>query len=169
MDAAQKQAVMALATDFMGGKTTAPQFYQGLTSTIATAVGCSRASLWRYGSALRDRVECLDLYDSGDHAHHAGAVLSEDDFAPYFEAMRRDNMIVASDARNHPATSCFTELYFQPNGIYSLLDVGLSVGGQPFGLFCCEQVTDIKNWTDKDVEFLKAVGTLCGMALKKVV
>jgi len=130
-------------------------------------VGCSRSSLWRYNSALQDQVTCLDLYDTADQQHAAGFGLSESDFGPYFAAMRNDNLIVASDARNHPATSCFNELYFEPNGIYSLLDVGIGVGGTPFGLFCCEQVTFIKEWTNDDVEFLRAVGTLCGMALRK--
>ena len=77
-------------------------------------------------------------------------------------------MIVAPQARQHPATSCFNELYFEPNGIYSLLDVGIQVGGVPYGLFCCEQVTFENNWTPAHVDFLKSVGTLCGLAFKKV-
>jgi hypothetical protein len=70
-------------------------------------------------------------------------VLREDDFGPYFEAMRRDNLIVASNARKHPVTDCFNEIYFEPLGIYSLLDVGITVANQPFGLFCCENTTDV--------------------------
>lgn len=167
MDTAHKQKVMALAADFMKGALNAESFYKGLTESITSALGCSRASLWRYTSDLRDNVICLDLYDSGEGQHFSGAILSEDDFGPYFEAMRRDNMIVASQARSHEATSCFNELYFEPNGIHSLLDVGINVNTVPFGLFCCEQVTFEKNWTPDDVETLRSVGTLCGMALKK--
>ena len=168
MDAEQKKHVMALATGFMNGSLAKEAFYSSLTEAIAKAVGCSRASLWQYGSSLQDTAVCLDLYDSSDNQHHAGAVLREDDFAPYFEAMRRDAMIVAPQARQHPATSCFNELYFEPNGIYSLLDVGIQVGGVPYGLFCCEQVTFENNWTPAHVDFLKSVGTLCGLAFKKV-
>lgn len=169
MDIVHKQKIMTLASGFMKGDLAPEAFYQGLTETITAALGCSRASLWQYTSELRGKVVCLDLYDSGDQQHYAGAELSEDDFSPYFEAMRQDGMIIASQARSHPATSCFNELYFEPNGIHSLLDVGINVSGVPFGLFCCEQVTFDKNWTTEDVDTLRAVGTLCGMALKKAV
>jgi GAF domain-containing protein len=167
MDTTHKQKVVSLAGEFMNGASTPEDFYKGLTETITKAIGCSRASLWRYSSDLYDQVVCLDLYDAGEGVHHQGATLSEDDFGPYFEAMRRDNMIVASQAREHPATTCFNELYFEPNGIYSLLDVGINVAGKPFGLFCCEQVTFEKEWTTADVDTLRSVGVLCGMALKK--
>ncbi|MDZ7812043.1 MAG: hypothetical protein U5L74_02560 [Ideonella sp.] len=63
-----------------------------------------------------------------------GMQLSEDDFAPYVEAMRRDDMIVASHAHTHPATACFQALYFEPLTIHSLLHVGISVGGVLIGL-----------------------------------
>ena len=169
MDASDKQKVIALAGGFMSGAMKPEIFYQSLTELIVATIGCSRASLWQYTSGLQDRVVCLDLYDSGDSQHHAGAALSESDFGPYFHAMRTENLIVAGQARQHPATSCFNELYFEPNGIHSLLDVGINVGGTPFGLFCCEQVTFVKEWTPEDVEFLRSVGTLCGMAFKKVV
>lgn len=168
MDASHKQKIMALAADLMKGAITADVFYRGLTETITSAIGCSRASLWKYSTALQDQVVCLDLYDAGEKQHHSGAILSEDDFGPYFDAMRRDNMIVASHARQHPATDCFNELYFEPNGIYSLLDVGINVAGSPYGLFCCEQVTFEKVWSDADVDVLRSVGTLCGMAFKKI-
>lgn len=168
MEAAEKQKIISLAGGLMSGATKPEDFYRSLTETIAGSIGCSRASLWRYTSALQDRVICLDLYDTSDQQHAANFELSETDFAPYFQAMRSDSLIVASNARNHPATSCFNELYFEPNGIYSLLDVGISSGGVPFGLFCCEQVTFVKEWSNDDIEFLRSVGTLCGMALKKV-
>lgn len=168
MDAEQRKQIMSLATHLMNGHLSPEAFYQGLTQTIAHSVGCSRASIWKYGSALQDTAICMDLYDSGDGKHHTGAVLHEDDFGPYFEAMRRDGVIVAPQARSHPATDCFNDLYFEPHGIHSLLDVGIQVGGNAWGLFCCEQVTFEKEWTPAHVDFLRSVGTLCGMALKKV-
>ena len=64
-------------------------------------------------------------------------------------------------------TNCFNEIYFEPLGIYSLLDVGINIGGTPFGLFCCENVTFQKAWSSADVEFLRQVGVLIGLALKR--
>jgi GAF domain-containing protein len=64
-------------------------------------------------------------------------------------------------------TRCFNEIYFEPLGIYSLLDVGIQIGGESFGLFCLENTTDVLNWTPQHVDYLRAVGTLLGFALKK--
>lgn len=163
-----KTRVMAVAKRFMDGTVDAEQFYKELTLVLAEESGATRASLWMYPDPLlRDRIECLSLYDRTDAAWSSGAVLKEEDFGPYFDAMRKDGLIVAGDARNHPVTDCFSEIYFDPLGIVSLLDVGIQVAGQPFGLFCCENTTDILDWTPEHVEYLRQVGTLLGFALRK--
>ncbi len=164
-----KPKIMALAKRYMDGQTDTGGFFQELTRTLVEETGATRASVWIYPDPLlRDRIECLSLYDRTDAAWSQGAVLKEDDFGPYFEAMRQDGLIVAGDARHHPVTACFNEIYFDPLGIVSLLDVGINVSGQPFGLFCCENTTDVMQWTDEQVEYLRQTGTLLGFALKKV-
>ncbi|MBN8504634.1 MAG: GAF domain-containing protein [Burkholderiales bacterium] len=163
-----KARVMALSKQVMDGSMKADAFYEALTQALAEEMGSTRASLWIYPNPLlRDSIQCLKLYDRTDAAWSAGTVLKEEDFGPYFDAMRKDNFIVAADARNHPTTDCFTEIYFGPLGIYSLIDVGINIGGQPWGLFCCENTTDILDWTPDHVEYLRQVGTLLGFALKK--
>lgn len=163
-----KTLVMAIAQRLMDGSIQANDFYSEITQTLAEQVGSTRASLWVYPDPLtRDRVECLSLYDRTEGQWGVGAVLKEEDFGSYFEAMRRDNLIVASHARSNPVTSCLNPIYFEPLGIHSLLDVGITVGGQPFGLFCCENATEVMEWTPEHVEYLRQVGTLLGLALLK--
>ncbi len=163
-----KNRVMALSKQVMDGSLQAEAFYQALTQALTEEMDCTRASLWGYPDPeLRDSIQCLQLYDRTDGAWSAGTVLREDDFGPYFEAMRRDNLIVAGDARQNAVTCCFNDIYFEPLGIYSLLDVGINMSGRPWGLFCCENTTDILDWTPQHVEYLRQVGTLLGFALKK--
>jgi GAF domain-containing protein len=163
-----KNRVMALAKRMMDGSLAATPFYEQLTKTLAEEMGSSRASLWIYPDPeLRDSIECLKLYDSTDAAWSDGTVLKEEGLEAYFEAMRKDNLIVAAEARGNPITACFRDVYFEPLGIVSLLDVGINIGGQPWGLFCCENTTDVLDWTPQHVEYLRQVGTLLGFALKK--
>jgi GAF domain-containing protein len=163
-----KARVMALSKRVMDGSLPASAFYQELTQTLTEEMDCTRASLWIYPDAeLRASILCLKLYDRTDKAWSDGTVLKEEDFGPYFEAMRKDNLIVAADACHHPTTDCFSEIYFAPLGIVSLLDVGINISGRPWGLFCCENTTDILDWTPQHVEYLRQVGTLLGFALKK--
>ena len=163
-----KPRVLALSKQLMDGVVDADEFYNELTLLLAEQMGSSRASLWVYPDPVaRDRIQCLRLYDRDQDSWSQGAELREADFGPYFAAMRRDNLIVASEARSHPTTDCFTAAYFEPLGIYSLLDVGINIGGQPWGLFCCENTHDVLTWSDQHVEYLRQVGTLLGFALKK--
>lgn len=163
-----KARVMTVSKKLMDGSVTPGDFYNEITLTLAEEMGCTRASLWYYPDpVMQDSITCLSLYDDTDKAWSAGSVLKDYDFGPYFEAMRNDGMIVASDARNHNATNCFNDIYFEPLGIYSLLDVGIQISGQPFGLFCCENTTDILAWTPEHIEYLRQVGTLLGFALRK--
>ncbi|MBP6901990.1 MAG: GAF domain-containing protein [Burkholderiaceae bacterium] len=164
---ADPKPIMALANGLMQGTLDRDAFLHGLTQEITRQLGCSRASFWTYGDSLRSRIDLQCLYDAGTQEWAEGMSLSEDDFAPYFAAMRADNLIIATDAHTHPATSCFKELYFEPLNIVSLLDVGITVAGAPFGLFCCENVTFQKAWSSADVEFLRQVGVLIGLALKR--
>ena len=163
-----KARVLSLSKKIMDGSIAAEAFYSELTKTLAEEMGSTRASLWYYPDpVVQASVICLSLYDATDKAWSQGTELKEDDFGPYFEAMRKDGLIVASDARNVAATNCFNEIYFEPLGIYSLLDVGINIAGQPFGLFCCENTTDILEWTPAHVDYLRQVGTLLGFALRK--
>ena len=163
-----KARVLSLSKRIMDGSIPAEEFYSDLTKTLAEEMGSTRASLWYYPDpVMQTSVICLSLYDVTDAAWSQGAELKEDDFGPYFDAMRKDGLIVASDARSAEATKCFNDIYFEPLGIYSLLDVGINIAGKPFGLFCCENTTDILDWTPEHVDYLRQVGTLLGFALRK--
>lgn len=92
--------------------------------------------------------------------------MHEDDFSPYFEAMRNDGGIDAPYAMEHSATRCFNEAYFEPNDIYSLLDVGIRYSGQLVGVFCCENVGEAMLWTEQQKAYLDQAGKLITFALK---
>ncbi|WP_430456271.1 GAF domain-containing protein [Rheinheimera sp.] len=159
-------ALLLLIKAFKDQQISAEAFYRQLTETITKQLHCSRASLWLYSDALLSEIIAVDLYDSNEDAHYQGIALHEDDFAPYFEAMRNDGGINAPDAATHPATSCFNEAYFEPNDILSLLDVGIRYNGQLVGVFCCEQVGSIMEWNASQITFLEQAGKLITFALK---
>jgi len=123
---------------------------------ITQKVGSTRASVWAF-SALQDHITCECLYDVRTGAFSSGARLNEDDFADYFKAIKDDLKVVAPDAREHPATSCFNTLYFLPNNIFSLLDFVVLDGREPVAVLCCEHCRDERAWTRQDMDFLQAM------------
>ncbi len=158
--------LLLLIKSFKDNEIDSDQFYRQLTETITITLKCSRASLWLYSDSLLQEIVAVDLYDSNRNEHYQGIALHEDDFAPYFEAMRNEGGINAPNAAEHPATSCFNELYFEPNDIYSLLDVGIRYNGQLVGVFCCEHVGDVMVWDAQQIAYLEQAGKLITFALK---
>ncbi|MBY0416533.1 MAG: GAF domain-containing protein [Pararheinheimera sp.] len=161
-----QSTLLLLVKAFKDQQLSEGQFYQQLTETITSVLGCSRASLWLYSDSLLNEIVALDLYDVNSDTHYQGIALHEDDFSPYFEAMRDDGGIDAPRAMEHKATRCFNEAYFEPNDIYSLLDVGIRYSGQLVGVFCCENVGEVMVWTDQQKAYLEHAGKLITFALK---
>lgn len=151
------------------GKLDRFKFFQMLVRGMVQEVGCSRASVWFYAGELGDQLVSESLYDAADTQWAAGVVLSEDDFGPYFNAMREDKQIVAPHARLHPATACFNESYFEPLNIYSLLNVAIEIDGSQIGFVCCEQTVAEREWTNEDVVYLQKVSAMITLAFKKQV
>lgn len=150
---------------YRNGAATLSEVYQAVSQDIVESVGSTRASVWHFTQSA-DKLVCAALYDSRDGSFHAGAVLSDVDFAPYFDALLQDGIINASDAANHPATSCFDELYFIPNDIRSLFDHLITVGKQPTAVLCCEHCGDIKHWSDEDARYLSKMAGLLTVSLR---
>lgn len=158
--------LLLLIKKFKDGGCDETTFYHQLTELITDDIGCSRASLWLYNDILLNEIIAVDLYDAPSKQHFSDIHLHEDDFAPYFEAMRNDGGIDAPVAMEHPATRCFNDAYFEPNDIVSLLDVGIRYNGQLVGVFCCENVADLMYWDDSQKAYLEQAGKLITFALK---
>lgn len=146
-----------------------PRFFQMLARCVVQEMATSRASIWFLAGDLGDRAVCESLYDASDSQWSNGMVLNEDDYGPYFEAMRNDKHIVAPQAREHPATACFCESYLEPLNIYSLLDAAIEVDGVQIGLLCCEQTASEREWTQPDLLYLQQVTAMISLAFKKQV
>ena len=89
----------------------------------------------------------------------SGVSLHKSDFPAYFESIVENEIINASDARNHSATRCFNEAYFEPNNIYSLLDFILHKDFKPVGIICCERTGSRVEWSNQDVDQLRQIAT----------
>lgn len=133
--------------------------YEGIkeiTETITDAMHVSRASIWAYHDGDQ-KISCLDLHEADTKAHSSGTELSKKDFPAYFKAIENEQIINAANARNHQDTLDFTEVYFKPLDIYSLLDVPFFAAGKLGGVICLENQHQIKNWTPEEVTFITSV------------
>jgi len=128
-------------------------------STARLIPNANLISLWVFeGNATK--IRSLINFDADNNCFSAGVVLSKEDFPAYFEAIIEEQVVVASDARNTRATACFTEPYFQPNDIHSLLDFILHKDFKPVGVVCCERQGSMVQWSESDTHMIGALATM---------
>lgn len=118
--------------------------------------GADRVSLWTFKDNYSKIVSSVS-YDCMKNKFGGSAELSRENFGAYFDAIIGNEVVKADDAREHPQTACFKELYFKPNNIYSLLDFILHHDFNPIGIICCESVGRKYEWTDEDVQSLRRI------------
>ena len=142
------------------------QFLEAFTLEMATLIGCSRAGVWMFIDTVDGRaLRCMAMYDRvRDHMVEATDMATAH-AGLYFDALSSEGWVVAPDARTHPATQAFLDTYLLPLDIHSVLDVSFSVNGVMFGIFSCEQVGAPVKWTQRQLQWLRQIGSRASLTL----
>ncbi len=129
-----------------------------LTTSIAKQLVVSRSSVWSYSPAEK-KLKCEKLFDNAAKKFGTEAEWVGKNYPGYFEAITSEEIIRAKDAHAHTATRELAESYLIQRGIQSMLTVPFFNEGKITGILVCENLEQ-KEWTDEDVEFLKACSDL---------
>jgi len=116
-----------------------------LTEAAATLLRVERASVWSFDRTKR-KITCTDLFERGAARHTRGAEIVDTRATRYFDALATERAIAAHDARDDARTSELAEPYLVPNGITSMLDAPVFVGGEMVGVVCNEHVGPARTW-----------------------
>ena len=127
----------------------------------AISPNANRVSLWLFDKGFTE-IYCLLCLDIANQTSN-GQTLSRTEFQPYFEHILKNNILSASEARLHVATSCFNEAYFIPLDIHSLLDFVFHHHFKPTGIICCERQANTTEWLKSDINALRKVANLTSM------
>jgi len=163
----QRKTLIELTRHWGGGGDDALLLLRKIAEGAAQTLGVSRVSIWRYNSD-RSAIRCVDLYEWEEGRHTSGLELSAATHPAYFRAMVELEMIAADDAATDPSTSEFAADYLRPNGIRSMLDVPIIVGGHRTGMLCLEHVRTQREWTADEKTFALAMSNLVSLALESV-
>ena len=130
-----------------------------VVSHCQVALKVARCSIWLYNHD-QSELACQALANEsgalGKPDHHIFAA----DYPDYFNALERNRVIRADNAREDPATKCFSEDYFKPNNIYALLDATLRREGSASGVLCIENTEVVRIWSEDEVNFATSVADL---------
>jgi PAS domain S-box-containing protein len=140
-----------------------PGAMHAITEAAARTLGVARVSVWCYDDS-KSVIYCRDLYELGNGAHVSGEELHARDYPTYFEALTKERIVSASDARVDPRTREFADSYFPAHGITSLLDVPIRQRGELQGIICHEHVGPKRLWTAAEEVFAAALGDALALA-----
>ncbi len=124
--------------------------------SCAEQLSASRVSLWLYGED-QNAILCQLLYLATSDSFDSGQILTATQFPSYFNAIRQARLIMASDARSHPATQEFTTDYLEPLGIQSMLDAPIHSSGGLCGVLCIEYTEPVLSWDLAEMAYAVAV------------
>lgn len=116
------QALMEMATD--------PEFVSGNLESGAKKIvimasevtDCDRASIWIFNKDDPNTLTLVVGWDRKTQTNLEKMNMTLSSYPKYFQAIRKDRFVDASDAIHDPRTSEFADVYSRPLGISSLLD-----------------------------------------------
>ena len=161
---AQSHALTELTTRYIDPAARFIDRLRDILEISAGALDVERLSMWRFDDE-RSTILCVDLYRRGDSGHESGAVLHRDLAPNYFEAIDRERVIDAADARADARTREFRDSYLDPTGIGAMLDVPLRHANATIGVLCAEHIGGIRAWTVDEQNFAIAVANLIVVAI----
>lgn len=162
--AAQSDALTGLTARYTNPGEQFDERLRSILEISAHALHVERLSMWRFGDE-RSIIRCVGLYSpTGDH-YTSGSALHRHDTPDYFEALERDRVVAANDARTDPRTLEFLDTYLIPNEIGAMLDVPLRRDNTTVGVLCAEHVGGARAWTVDEQNFAIAVANLIVVAI----
>lgn len=136
-----------------------------IASAAAQALDVERCGVWLL-SECRKRLECQTVHVSSIGQFRKDPDLVSADYPNYFAALDRELVIDAGDAAADPRTSEFRDGYLRPQGITSMLDVPIRVGGEVVGTVCFEHTAAPRTWRSDEIAFAHSIAELVTVALE---
>ncbi|MBS3960186.1 MAG: EAL domain-containing protein [Xanthomonadaceae bacterium] len=131
-----------------------------LASAARELLGAERVSIWRLEG--EQRLRTLLVSDVRGSAHEQPLRFDTRDCTGYLERLRRDGLIAAENARTDARLVETDAPYLQVVGVEASLDLAIRSGGGLVGLFCIENVSGPRSWSDEDLAFGNALALLAG-------
>ena len=137
-----------------------------ITGVLSATVSASRTSIWKLSEG-GNALNCISLYESGEHLASRDSVVNMREFPRYFETLMAESRIHAEEAQTDPRSSELTE-YFKDHGIVSILDAGIIVDGKLVGVVSLEQAGRRAQWHADEESFVSTIAAIVGQLFANV-
>lgn len=136
---------------------------QHICKETAIGLNIDRVSIWKNHI---DSIELHNIYVYNEDKHYADLTLYKKDFKNYFDTIKHEPIIIASDVFSNPALNEFYVDYFPKYNIKSLLDFPIYIAGELEAIFCLEATNEIRYWSNEDINFAKTIADIIALAIE---
>ncbi|MGE5297499.1 MAG: ATP-binding protein [Solirubrobacterales bacterium] len=135
------------------------------TEEAAKTLDVERVSIWFLHEQFSELV-CEQLYTLRGAPQSMGQRIRAADHPAYFEAIENNRIVAVNNAREDPRTRSFTDHYFEPLGIVSMLDVPIRLHAKLLGVMSYEHVGPAREWSLEEQDFAASVADMIALQVE---
>lgn len=132
---------------------------------ILPALKIERINVWLFNPEKTALIS-IGEYDSRTQTFSKNSVLDQWKYPVYFDGLRENKIILASDIYSHPLTKELNEEYSKPNNVCSLLDIPIRISGELIGVICFEKTETKKIFTEAEQSFCLSISFVLAASLE---
>lgn len=161
---AQDKAVLELTSAGIFGQDL-PLALRRIAATVCEVLDIDRCGMWTYAPD-HSAMQCIAMVDRTNPNVGEALELREAEFPNYFQAVRANRVLPVKYVTIDPRTSEFSASYLAPNGIGSMMDVGVLRAGELVGMLCCEHRGFPRDWYPDEQRFVISMSELVALVLE---
>lgn len=149
----QQEAILTLSNSDAIRQGDKEKAFRLISEMAAETLNVSRVSIWLFDED-RNLLKNINLYDSARRLHQNISDIRVNNYTNVFQAFDSELVISIDDVSADPRMAEFRKDVLEPQGIYSLIDVGIRMSGTLVGVFNCSQVGFCRKWTEDEKSFM---------------
>lgn len=143
--------------------------YENLNDTIGSIIKAAaktsnidRVSFWKY---TNDKIVCKKLYQLDENIFGKKITLKKENYPLYFEFLKSESQIVATDVYEKWKDTEFVTDYFIKYNIKSMLDIPIYNNGELTGALSFETTKQKKFWDNDDINFARTISDIISLQI----
>lgn len=123
-----------------------------IAARLVATLKIERVSIWLLNHE-QDALVSMGEYDLRKREFKKESVLKRENYPNYFEAVRKNKILLVKNIHTDPITQELDKDYSVPNGVESLMDIPIRIEGLLVGVMCFEKTGTQKVFTPEEQSF----------------
>lgn len=160
----QKEILSKISTIQIDLNNSVDKVLEALLTFVHEGLNVKHVGLWMLEN---DKLINRKMFIPETQEFNSGEILHQANFPNYYNRLISGKSIVASNALTNEFTREFKDIYLEPNGINSMLDVPVWKDGVIIGVLCNESEIKDRNWSDEDISFARNMADIIALKISE--